>query len=75
MALVGYSVGSMIAAMWTRGVLSIVTAILPLLIILIPHFAATVRSTFGIDRRKLMIGIGLAVVFAVVRAVSRSAPY
>lgn len=75
MALVGYSVGSMIAAMWTRGMLFILTAILPLLIVLIPHFAESVRSTFQIDRRNLALGVGLLVGCAVVRTLLPNAPY
>lgn len=75
MALVGYSIGSMIAAMWSRGVISILTAILPLFIIFIPHFAASVRETFDIDRRKLTLGVGLLAVFVVVRAMLPGAPY
>lgn len=75
MALAGYSIGSMIAAMWHRGVLAIVTAILPLLIILIPHFVASVRDTFDIDRRKLMIGAGVLAAFTLLRALLRNLPY
>lgn len=75
MALVGYSIGSMIAAMWARGVVAIVTAILPLLIILIPHFATSVRDTFDIDRRKLTVGVALLLVFALMRALLPNAPY
>ncbi len=75
MALVGYSIGSMIGAMRFGGVISVVAAILPLLIILIPHFAASVRDTFDIERRKLTIGVGVLVAFALMRALLPGMPY